>query len=396
MKSLSLYIHFPYCLYKCHYCDFNSYAVKSVASLQDPYIAALIQEFELAQEKFSLSKLKSIFLGGGTPSLFEPDRIKKLLKYLEQHLGFSSEIEITLEVNPKTLDREKLKAFVSAGINRFSVGIQSFQDKFLSPLGRLHDSQEAKDVLRLFDSEQVPNYNFDLMFAFPGQSLEELKEDLKQASNFHPKHISFYNLTLEEGTIFAEHVKQGKIRLLDSDLQAEMYEEGVAILESQGYPLYEISNFAEKGYESRHNLAYWKYEDYLGLGAGAFSFMSRDLLRIPCQGEGTDLYGVRWMNPKSPELYLKNPSQAYSFGDWEKIDLATAKKEYWMMGLRLREGIDTVIFEEKFGKGSLEIYSENLKKIINKSYLKNENQRLCLTPQGRLLANEVISSFFME
>ncbi len=395
MQKLSLYIHFPYCLYKCHYCDFNSYAVKNIVSLQAPYVEALLQELEVAQRNFSLPKLTTIFLGGGTPSLFDPSSLKGLLDEIDRRLGISKDVEISLEVNPKTIHASRIQDYLSIGINRFSIGIQSFQDQFLSPLGRLHNGEEAISTLRLFEEQGVQNYSFDLMFGFPGQSLQDLQKDLGIALRFQPQHLSYYNLTLEEGTILAEHFRQGKIKLLENDLQASMYEEGIQGFQKAGFSLYEISNFAKKGFESKHNLSYWKYRDYLGLGAGAVSFLSKDLRSFPCQESQTDLYGLRWTNPKSPDTYIKNPGQAYEESAWEQISVEIARKEFWMMGLRLSEGIEIADFENKFGSGSLTMYEKVLQDLLQKEFLQKTQGKLHLTPRGRLLANEVVSCFFI-
>lgn len=396
MKKFSLYIHFPYCLYKCHYCDFNSYAVKDISSLQKPYIQALLAELEVAQNTFSLGKLESVFLGGGTPSLFDPSVLGDLLEKIDQLIGLTPETEITLEVNPKTIEASRIRDYLSIAVNRFSIGIQSFQDKYLAPLGRLHSAEEAIQTLKLFEKEGVENFNFDLMFAFPGQTFEEFQEDLKKALHFQAKHISLYNLTLEAGTIFAEHYKQGKFKLLDSDLQAKMYEEGIRILEAGGYAQYEISNYSRPAYESKHNLSYWKYQDYLGLGAGAVSFLSQKMVRREtCHLPWEDLYGIRWMNPKSPEQYLKSAGQLYPLQNFERISFSTAQREFWMMGLRLREGILIDEFKKRFGLLSLEPYREVIQGLVNKAWLEKSENKLKLSSEGQLLANEVIASFFI-
>lgn len=395
MQNLSLYIHFPYCLYKCHYCDFNSYAVKDVSTLQKPYLQALLEEIQWAKKFFNLPKLNTVFLGGGTPSLFAAKVLGELLETLDREIGLLPEAEITLEANPKTVQTSNIRDFLSIGVNRISLGVQSFQDRFLSPLGRLHKGDEAMETLKMIEKE-VENYNFDLMFAFPGQSLEDLKKDLKIATTFHPKHLSFYGLTLEEGTIFAEHHRQGKIQLLEDDLQAQMYEEGVASFEKAGYPLYEISNFAKPNYQSRHNLAYWRYSNYLGLGAGAVSFLSKDFLKPgACQDLPENLYGLRWMNTKSPDPYRKSPGKVFEEQAWEKIDESTARKEFWMMGLRLEEGIAWSDFERRFGRAGKQDYASALQSWKDKGCLEEFEARVRLTAAGRLLANEVVSSFFI-
>ncbi len=395
MRELSLYIHFPYCLYKCHYCDFNSYVVKDSSSLQMPYIEALLQELKVAKRNFSLQSFKTIFLGGGTPSLFEPKNIGALLKGIEAELGIAPQAEITLEANPKTLSREKIRDYLATGVNRFSMGVQSFQDRFLTPLGRLHTGKEAIQALSLLE-EEAQNFSFDLMFGFPEQSLSDLKEDLSWIDRFNAKHLSFYNLTLEEGTIFAEQYRKGKLKLLESDLQAQMYETGIQLLQDKGYSLYEISNFSKPGLESRHNLNYWNYGDYLGLGAGAVSFLSRTFLGAnACIPQEKDLYGFRWTNAKAPETYLQGAGKDCSQHSWEKISSAIAQKEFWMMGLRLKEGVSIEKFEKRFGPGSYKPYSGIVESLLRNNWIEHSEDRIRLHPKGQLLANEVIASFFI-
>lgn len=395
MGALSLYIHFPYCLYKCHYCDFNSYAVKDVSALQKPYVRSLVEELQLAKGLFRLEKFETIFLGGGTPSLFEAGALETLLYEIDREVGIDAGAEITLEANPKTLQGSRIEDYRSIGIKRFSVGIQSFQDRFLAPLGRLHDAEEAIQTLELLDA-RAPNYNFDLMFGFPQQSLEDLRRDLSIAARFQPKHLSYYGLTLEPGTILAEHQRQGKIHLPEEDLQAAMYEEGIAHFEKAGYALYEISNLSKPGYESRHNLAYWRYRSYLGLGAGAVSFLSADRLQVEaCQAPSEDLYGLRWTNLKSPEQYRSDPGHYYKSRDWERIDRPTAQREFWMMGLRLKRGVSLEGFDRRFGIGAAQAYRAAIEDGIARGRLICEDGLVSLTEKGRLLANEVVSSFFI-
>jgi len=394
MTPLALYIHFPYCLYKCHYCDFNSYAVSFNENLEEPYLKALKREWEFHLNKLVPFTLTSIFLGGGTPSLFSPSGISQLLKMFNSFCD--EKIEVTLECNPKTLDAQKIKDFISAGINRFSIGVQSFNDQYLSPLGRLHTGEEAKQTLSLFQSIKNLNWNFDLMFGFPGQTLEEVLDDLETAVNFHPNHLSFYELTLEPGTLFFQQEKQGKWRLPENSIQTEMYIEGVRFLESKGYRQYEISNFAQAEFESKHNLTYWNYEKYLGLGAGATSFLGEGMMSTPPTEINPLTYGYRWTSPKKPIDYLNwagNPIPAESM---ELISSSTAQFEFLMMGLRLQKGISIDDFIQRFGEEAFYSYQPTISSLEKKEFLQKTTNSIYLTEKGRLMANEVLACFLKD
>ena len=391
--SLALYIHFPYCLYKCHYCDFNSYVLnRPIEELETEYVEALIRESEFLFSRFSKPlELKSIFLGGGTPSLFSAHSFKRIFESLKEKVKFLPEIEITLEANPKTINPQKIEEFLSTGVNRISVGVQSFQDSYLAPLGRLHTGEEAYQTLEELKKINPPSWSFDLMFAFPNQSLDELKKDLEIALTLNPPHLSFYQLTLEPHTLMDEYHKKGKFILPEETLQLEMFEKGIEILEGAGFFQYEISNFAKSSHESKHNLAYWNYGDYLGLGAGAVSFLRKECLVEPMSS--SENYGFRWMGPKRPKDYIAWSENPNFLEISENIDFKTAQAEYWMMGLRLTRGIDLNNFKQRFGQESLEKFLPIVRENQLKGFIKEESKKVSLTPQGRRLANEVMVSF---
>jgi oxygen-independent coproporphyrinogen-3 oxidase len=426
MNHIALYIHFPYCLYKCHYCDFNSYAVEGVEGVESNYTDALLAELETTLRHLPRFVIPSIFLGGGTPSLFSPHEIGRLLNQVAKNTSISSDCEVTIEVNPKTLTAEKVDGYLKEGIRRFSVGVQSFENRYLIPLGRLHTGEEAMATLRLLRKKGVENLSFDLMFGFPGQTAQEVMSDLQKALSIEPQHLSFYNLTLEEGTLLKDQWRKGKIQLPENEVQAEMYEQGIRFLEDAGYCSYEISNFARSGYESRHNLAYWRYQDYLGLGAGAVSFLRKELIGDGLRFiEEEEIYGYRWTNPLTPKEYiafvkeslerqgppLPNPLPPGERGPgkpplpWrervgvrgknEIIDIPTAKGEFFMMGLRLKEGISISEFERRFGEGSFLSYQEIIPPLQAKGWLIREEDHLLLTREGRFFANDVVSCFLL-
>jgi len=389
MNTVALYIHFPYCLYKCHYCDFNSYAVQFGDDLESPYVETLKREIGEAFECFPSRQINSIFFGGGTPSLFSPKSFEQVLQGVTASASLSPHCEITIEMNPKTVTKERLQGYLQTGINRFSMGVQSFEDRYLSPLGRLHTGEEAREAIRLLREAGVENFNLDLMFAFPRQTTAEVIDDLTEALHFDPTHLSFYNLTLEEGTILKDQHRRGKIRLPENEVQAEMYEEGASLLEGEGLPSYEISNFCRDGRASRHNLAYWRYEDYLGVGAGAVSFVRAT--------DNSKNYGYRWTNPKAPLEYRSYKSYRTYKTRAEPIDYKTAAGEFWMMGLRLSEGVDLVEFERRFGAGLRRHYEERvIPNFLRKNWMAVLDEKASLTRTGRLFANEVVSEFLLD
>ena len=390
MSSIALYVHFPYCPYKCHYCDFNSYAVPFDRIREEAYLKALLSEMNFHVRRLTPFRVASVFLGGGTPSLFSPDSIGTFLEGVRALVPVEPQAEVTLEANPKTLDEARIDAYLKAGINRISVGVQSLKDKYLSPLGRLHTAEEAKEILKLLSNKQL-NFNADFMFGFPGQTVNEVLEDLEEAVQFSPRHLSFYHLTLEKGTRFFEEHRRGRISLPDEDAAAEMYERGSEFLKAKGFPLYEISNFARPSFFSRHNLAYWRYDDYLGLGAGAVSFLKKSAFKPPA-GEDS-IYGCRWTNPRLPEEYLRAAEEE---APAELIDTAIARGEFWMMGLRLAEGVSLDRFRSCFGEGAFEPYQEISRRFEERGLLERGENRLRLTDRGRLLANEVVMGFLMD
>ena len=263
---LSLYIHIPWCVEKCPYCDFNSHALKEAIPEQD-YVTALIEDLDADIEQFDLSsrQLHSIFIGGGTPSLFSAQAIESLLKQVLSRFSHKPDIEITLEANPGTVEAEKFIGFFNAGVSRLSIGVQSFASDKLIKLGRIHDSNQAKEAAMLATQCGVGSFNLDLMHGLPNQSIDNALDDLKTAISLNPTHISWYQLTIEPNTAF--HSKPPK--LPQDDVLWEIQDQGVKLLTEAGYIQYEISAYAKPGYQSQHNLNYWQFGDYLGIGCGA-------------------------------------------------------------------------------------------------------------------------------
>ena len=374
-KVGSLYIHTPFCKKKCDYCDFVSYAGKE--SLIDQYVDNIIKEIHCLDfgslgvardaepvEAFFNLDLNTIYIGGGTPTLLEPKHFDKILSTIICHLSLDiCHSEISVEANPATADREKLKALRELGVNRLSIGAQSFNDRHLKTLGRVHNSA---DILRFYDdarSAGFNNINLDLIFAIPGQTLADWEDDLRKAIHMAPEHLSAYNLTPEENTPLYEE-------MTNEDLEAEMFEYTITTLTSAGYRHYEISNFAKPGFECRHNINYWKNGNYLGIGAGAHSHLN----------------GKRWANPNSIEGYIgcgcaaRNVSRRTS----DDSSRATDRRETIFLGLRLTEGLPSNKFQG---------FESETKELINEGLLQRNNGHYHLTRRGIMLGNRVFERF---
>lgn len=345
----SLYIHIPFCKQKCNYCDFVSYAGKE--ELIDEYVKSLIRELEPLLSTFDY-QLSTVYFGGGTPTLLSPKHLDKIISTLIEHCKLKIEnSEISIEANPGTANKTKLKELRQLGINRLSMGVQSFNDIHLKTLGRIHD---AKTALKFYEDARAAgfdNINLDLIFALPNQTLAEWQQDLKTAISIAPEHLSCYCL-------------EGKMAQHNEDLELAMYEHTINTLTKAGFEHYEISNFARPGFECQHNIVYWKNENYFGIGAGAHSHVD----------------GKRWANPNSIEDYLNNAPRI-SHND---SHLATAQRETLFMGLRLLKGLPS----EKF-----QGFEQEVAELIESGLLIRENSHIKLTKKGLYLANEVFERF---
>lgn len=381
--TIGIYIHVPFCVKKCPYCDFNSVAVGNVP--ENIYVDALLNELAgHIKEKPCLSDktLKTIYLGGGTPSLISSHNIKKLVTGIIRAFSDAKPQEITMEINPGTVARESLAAFKDAGINRLSIGIQSFNDKTLKTLGRIHSVKDAVKCYEYAETAGFDNIGIDLIFGIPGQSIEEWEQDLKTAIALKPEHISTYNLTVEKDTIFFELQKSGRLVLPSEEEQILMYEFAIDRLEGAGYKHYEISNFAQSGLESRHNMRYWSHMDYIGLGAGAHSYAS-----LPD-------WGIRQWNESSPESYMRQINEiGLAIAGEERLAREEALEEWIFLGLRKTTGIDRDWFLERFNIPLKDLYESKITALKTEGLLQEDNAGLRLTRRGLLLSNEVFSGF---
>ncbi|MFT4571829.1 MAG: oxygen-independent coproporphyrinogen-3 oxidase, partial [Candidatus Binatia bacterium] len=344
MTSFSAYVHLPYCVRRCPYCDFNTYAVRSIP--EDRYIAALAAEIAAAAQAPSWNgrSIGTVFFGGGTPSLFSPASLGKVLTALDQSFGLTSDAEVTMEANPGTLEgsaAERLRGWRERGINRLSLGVQSFNEKHLATLGRLHGRREVFDAVQAARDAGFENLSIDLIFAVPGQTRDEWRSDLNHALELATDHVSAYGLTYEPGTPMTGLRNAGRITPVLEDCELEMLDDACEVLGGAGLERYEISNFARPGKRSRHNLAYWLRDDYLGLGAGAHGFADE---REPSPTGG----GLRYANRRFPEIYMGALGGKHAETN-EVLDRRDAISETVLLGLRLIEGIDLDRFRRRFG-----------------------------------------------
>lgn len=376
--SLGVYIHIPYCVKKCPYCDFNSYGVgKGIPEKE--YTAAILRELNLYSESIKGFPISSIFFGGGTPSLFTPDSIGEIIGEILELASPLDSIEVSLEVNPKTADLHKLKGLRHAGVNRISVGVQSFSERKLRLLGRINTSDDSRRILEDIIKAGFENFNLDLMFGVSSETLDEWGSDLEIALGFNTTHISAYCLTIEDNTEFEALYSVGKLPLPDDGTLTDMLSYTFEFLEEAGYRQYEISNFAKPGFECKHNLLYWRGEDYLGLGAGAHSHISLS---------GISSWGTRWANLKNPDIYMKTVFEGKKpLAFTEYLEKGEAFEDKILMGLRLREGISFRDIKERFGT---ELRLNKLEPLIGNGFLEFSGELIRLSKKGILVSDELI------
>ena len=372
--NFGLYIHIPFCIKKCYYCDFYSLEYKN--SIFNEYLSSLKKEIKLYSSKIN-TKIKTIYFGGGTPSLLTPEDVEEILKIISKNFAVKKNVEISLEANPDSLNLDKLKGYKQAGINRMSVGIQSFDDEELKRLGRLHNSKEAKKTIQDVN-EIFSNYSFDLIFAIPNQSFKKWKKNIEIALKFDPPHISLYNLQIEEGTLIQKRVNNKILRPVSQEIDAKMYQYAINKLSESNLEQYEISNFSKKGYFSKHNLIYWKYEPYLGLGPSAHSFTSK----------------TRFSNYTSLKKYIKKLNKNnLPLNNKNNLSLEERMSEKIFLGLRLMEGINFEDFYMTFNKRIDNVYKKEINELVSKDLLIKQDNNIKLSPKGKFLGNKVFVEF---
>ncbi len=359
-----IYIHIPFCIRKCAYCSF--FSVGFSKSEVEKYITFLIKEIKTYLKIYSI-KAKTVYFGGGTPSLLTHSYINKILSEFE----LASDAEITLEANPVTLSADYLKKLTLTRINRISVGVQSMIDDELKLLGRLHDSKTIKPVLTKIKNCGFSNYSIDLMYGLPNQNLESLKTSVQKFLEFNPPHISLYCLSLEQDVPLFKLVNQ----IPDDEIVSQMYDYICNELKKSGYNQYEISNFAKAGYESKHNLSYWNDKSYLGFGASAAGYIN----------------GIRYQNPSDLKSYYRNVQNNLLFPGKHELTEKEHIEEYLFLGLRKTEGIIISEFIKKFGREKFDFYYSKLAKYIRDGYLIKKEERIYLAPQAYFVSNSIFS-----
>lgn len=383
-KSLELYVHIPFCVRKCEYCDFLS--APAGADTQQEYVRNLLLEIEQKGVRCTDYEVTTIFFGGGTPSILKAGWIADILDAIHRNFKVRKEAEITIECNPGTLTFEKLSIYKSAGINRISVGLQSASDAELRELGRVHTYEDFLKSYDLIRKKGFSNVNIDLMAALPGQTLKSYEQTLRRVLALKPEHISAYSLIIEEGTPFYEKYeadellreKGEKPQILPSEeTERLMYERTKELLLAHGYERYEISNYARKGYACRHNVGYWRRENYLGFGLGSASLLENE----------------RFHNTTDLTDYLGGDYLAY---EQEKLDKKSQMEEFMFLGLRMTEGISTECFRQTFGLTVELVYGPVLEQQIADQLLRKEDGRIFLTERGLDVSNYVMAQFLLD
>lgn len=383
MVCYALYIHIPFCKTICTYCAFNTYADRD--HLIDHYVTALIRELQIIADSRANIPIRTVFFGGGTPSLLKPLHYKMLLENIRKNYDLAESAEISVEANPNDVDQGYLEALRDLGINRVSLGMQSAQERDLILFGRGHTAETTVKAAEALRSAGFDNYSLDLIFGIPGQSLHDWEDTLRTAIALSPKHFSLYGLELKGGTKLKAQVMRGEVAKPDEDLSADMYEIADALLAQASFEQYEISNWAQRGYEAQHNLQYWRNLPYLGVGAGAHGYAE----------------DTRTIVLRSPEKYIERLSATSRLWDFPRTP-ATAKarmisreetiSETIMMGLRLvREGINRVTFRERFGEDLVELRRTALERLEQLDMIKIDESSVRLTKRGRFVSNAVLA-----
>ncbi|MGN0922664.1 radical SAM family heme chaperone HemW [Ectopseudomonas mendocina] len=374
LPPLALYIHIPWCVRKCPYCDFNSHAAGPTLP-EEEYVDALLADLDIDLQHVHGRPLTSIFFGGGTPSLFSDRALGRLLEGVEQRVGFAPDIEITLEANPGTFEQAKFKGYRSLGINRLSIGVQSFQEAKLKALGRIHDGSEAVRAADMARAAGFDNFNLDLMHGLPEQSIEDALFDLRTAISQGPTHLSWYQLTMEPNTVFWSQPPT----LPEDDLLWDIQEAGQALLAAEGYAQYEVSAYARPGKQARHNLNYWTFGDFLGIGAGAHAKLSAPAGRIQ-----------RTWKTRLPKDYL-DPAKVFQAGE-RVLEASELPFEYLMNVLRLTGGAPAELFSQRTGL-PLQQLEQARREAERQGLLQADPTRLVATAKGQLFLNDLLQLF---
>jgi len=385
LPPLSLYIHIPWCVKKCPYCDFNSHEAREafpsnkeggqIRIPEKEYVAALIRDLELALPLIWGRKIHTVFFGGGTPSLLSGESVAEILRQVRMLLPFAHDAEITLEANPGTVEAGRFAAYRDAGVNRLSLGVQSFSDTHLQALGRIHSADEGRRAIETAQ-QHFDNINLDLMYALPKQTLDQALQDVRTALRYAPQHLSCYHLTLEPNTLFHSNPPA----LPDDDASADMQQNIEQLLAEHGYQHYETSAFAQPKQRSKHNLNYWQFGDYLGIGAGAHSKLSfHDKI-------------IRQVRHKQPQTYMRQAALDMAIQGEHEIPCAELPFEFMMNALRLNQGFDSTLFQERTGL-PLSVMRRELETAEQRGLLLRDHQRIVPTHMGQRFLNDLLEIF---
>ncbi|MBN8208349.1 oxygen-independent coproporphyrinogen III oxidase [Bacillus sp. NTK071] len=374
----AVYLHIPFCDYICHYCDFNKIFMQGQPV--NDYLEHMDVEMKNTLDRFPTNKIDTIFVGGGTPTALNEEQLEKFLKDVQARFGpyVTDELEFTMEANPGSVTPEKLRIMKYYGVNRLSIGAQAFQDSLLNRLGRGHSVEEIGEIVRMAQQEGFTNLSLDLMFGLPDQTINQFSESISKALKLGITHVSSYSLQVEKKTVFYNQWRKGELPLPTEEAEADMYALLISRLEEAGLSQYEISNFAKGGYESKHNITYWKNDEYYGIGAGAHSYIE----------------GVRRANAGPLKQYMNRIDEnGFPYMDDNVLTKAERMEEEMFMGLRMREGVSKERFEIKFGQPMMSVFGKQIENLTSKNLLQDTRTHISLTEKGFFLGNEVFQEF---
>ena len=373
-KPTSAYVHIPFCTQICYYCDFSKVFIKNQPV--DSYLEHLLEEFQ----SYDIQRLRTLYIGGGTPTALSAPQLEVLLKGLTKNLDLSALEELTIEANPGDLDADKIAVLKNSAVNRVSLGVQTFDNKMLKKIGRSHLEKDIYENIDRLKLAGFDNISIDLIYALPGQTMEQVKENVAKAIGLDIPHMSLYSLILENHTVFMNRMRRGKLPLPKEELEAEMFEYIIAELERAGFEHYEISNFSKIGFESRHNLMYWNNAEYYGIGAGASGYVN----------------GIRYKNHGPIRHYLSAVEEGNARITEEHLNQKEQMEEEMFLGLRKKSGVSMARFEEKFGRSFDELYGEIVRDLVQQGLMQIEGDCVRMTKRGLFLGDTVAERFILE
>ena len=373
-KPTSAYVHIPFCTQICYYCDFSKVFIKNQPV--DSYLEHLLQEFH----SYDIQKLRTLYIGGGTPTALSAPQLETLLDGLTKNLDLSVLEELTIEANPGDLDADKIAVLKNSAVNRVSLGVQTFDDKMLKKIGRSHLEKDIYENIDRLKLAGFDNISIDLIYALPGQTMDQVKDNVEKAITLDIPHMSLYSLILENHTVFMNRMRRGELPLPKEELEAEMFEYIIEELERSGFEHYEISNFSKPGFESRHNLMYWDNAEYYGIGAGASGYVN----------------GVRYKNHGPIRHYLSAVEAGNARVTEEHLSQREQMEEEMFLGLRKKSGVSMIRFEEKFGTSFEGLYGQVVRELCHQGLLQVEGQQIRMTKKGLFLGDTVAEQFILE